>query len=303
MSGAELVQRDALPAGPGVTPPQERRRALGGLRLAVGLLLALGPLVAAVVGGVMVDEEGLRIAALPPAARPSPEHLLGSDTAGRDVLALILHGTPPTYLMGAVAGLVAIGIGTVLGIFSGYVRGPAETLARAVVDVALGIPALAVVVTAASVLGAISPLQLGLIIGLFGWAYPARQIRSQVLSLREQQFVFISKLSDERAVRIMFAEILPNVVPFVVAAFVASVSFSVLVAVGLQLLGIGGSDPTLGLVLQLAVTGGALSRGMWWWWAPPAVILVVVFLGLFMVSTAVDQYANPRLRELRGFRG
>lgn len=301
MSGADLVRPVTPPVA--APAPGTRRRTLVRWPLVVGLIISLGPLLVTMVGRLLVGEEGLRIAATLPSAAPSSEHLLGSDTAGRDLLALVMHGTPPTYLMGIVAGLVAIGFGTMIGIVSGYVRGPAETLARGVIDVALGIPPLAVVVALASILGSISPLQVGLIIGMFGWAYPARQIRSQVLSLREQQFVFISKLSDERPLRIMFAEILPNVVPFVVSAFVASVSFSIVVAVGLQLLGIGGSEPTLGLVLQLAVAGGALSRGMWWWWAPPAVILLCLFLGLFMVSTTIDQYANPRLRELRGFRG
>jgi peptide/nickel transport system permease protein len=301
MSGAETVPRAAPPV---VAPsPGARRRALVRWQLVVGLTVSLTPLLVTMVGSQLVGEEGLRIAAALPGAAPSSEHLLGSDTAGRDILVMIMHGTPPTYLMGIVAGLVAVSFGTVIGVVSGYVRGSTETLARGVIDVALGIPPLAVVVALASILGSISPLQVGLIIGMFGWAYPARQIRSQVLSLREQQFVFISKLSNEQPLRIMFAEILPNVVPFVVSSFVAAVSFSIVVAVGLQLLGIGGSDPTLGLVLQLAVVGGALSRGMWWWWAPPAVILVCLFLGLFLVSTIIDQYANPRLRELRGFRG
>lgn len=210
-----------------------------------------------------------------------------------------MAGTPPTYLIGLVAGALSVTIGTAVGLVSGYFRGLVDTLVRTGIDVTLGIPSLAVVIVIAAVLGSISPLQLGLVIAILGWAYPARQIRSQVLSLREQQFVFISRLSNDGPFRIMFAEILPNILPFVMAAFVASVSFSILVAVGLQLLGLGTAESTLGLVLQLGVTGGALSRGLWWWWAPPAVILSMMFLGLFLVSTAVDQFANPRLREVR----
>lgn len=278
-------------------PSALRASGLVSWRFVVGVILFLGPLLVAAIAWFLVDSDGLRIAALAPLEEPSTGHWLGSDSAGRDVLALLIHSTPPTYLIGTIAGCVAIGLGTVIGLVSGYARGFADTIARAGIDVLLGIPALAVVVVLASVLGAISPLMLGLIIGAFAWAYPARQIRSQVLSLREQPFISVSRLSDEGALRIMFVEILPNVLPFVVAAFVASVSFSILVAVGLQLLGIGGSEPTLGLVLQLAISGGALSRGMWWWWAPPALILVAMFLGLFLLSLAIDTVANPRLRE------
>ena len=297
MSGADALREAPVAPDAAFIRARRRVRSLLGGRLVIGLLLVLGPLVAGVIGSLLVDPAGLRIAALPAAAAPSPEHPLGSDTAGRDVLAMMVTGTPPTYLIGLAAGVLAVGVGTIVGLVSGYFRGPVDTIVRTAVDVTLGIPALAVVIVIAAVLGSMSPLQLGIVIAVLAWAYPARQIRSQVLSLREQQFVFISRLSNEGPVRIMFGEILPNILPFVMAAFVASVSFSILVAVGLQLLGLGSAEPTLGLVLQLAITGGALSRGMWWWWVPPTLILSGLFLGLFLVSTAVDRFANPRLRE------
>jgi peptide/nickel transport system permease protein len=297
MSGADVV-RDAPVAAAAARERARRRPEFLTGRLVLGLVLALGPLLAGIIGGLFVDPAGLRIAAAPPAVPPSADHLLGSDTAGRDVLALIVTGTPPTYLIGLVAGFVSVLIGTVVGLVSGYFRGAVDTIVRAGIDVTLGIPSLAVVIVIAAVLGSISPLQLGIVIAVLGWAYPARQIRSQVLSLREQQFIFISRLSNEGPLRIMFGEILPNILPFVMAAFVASVSFSILVAVGLQLLGLGTAESTLGLALQLAITGGALSRGLWWWWAPPAIILSALFIGLFLVSTAVDRFANPRLREV-----
>lgn len=296
MSGADVV-REAPVAAAAARARRRRGASLLSGRLVVGLVLVLGPLALGIIGNFIVDPAGLRIAATLPGQAPTAEHPLGSDTAGRDVLAMIVAGTPPTYLIGTVAGALSVAIGTAVGLISGYFRGLVDTLVRTGIDVTLGIPSLAVVIVIAAVLGSISPLQLGLVIAVLGWAYPARQIRSQVLSLREQQFVFISRLSNEGPFRIMFAEILPNILPFVAAAFVASVSFSILVAVGLQLLGLGTAEPTLGLVLQLGVTGGALSRGMWWWWAPPAVILSAMFLGLFLVSTAVDRFANPRLRE------
>jgi peptide/nickel transport system permease protein len=299
MSGADLVTDAGVAAEAAYARARRRPEILTG-RLIIGLVLFLGPLAIGLIGSLVVDPAGLRIAAAPPAVQPTAENPLGTDTAGRDMLALIVAGTPPTYVIGIVAGFLSVFIGTAVGLVSGYFRGGIDTIVRTVVDVTLGIPSLAAVIIIAAVLGSISPVQLGVVIALLGWAYPARQIRSQVLSLREQQFVFISRLSNEGPVRIMFGEILPNIMPFVMAAFVASVSFSILVAVGLQLLGLGTPEPTLGLVLQLATTGGALSRGMWWWWAPPAVILSAMFLGLFLVSTAVDRFANPRLREGAG---
>jgi peptide/nickel transport system permease protein len=266
--------------------------------IVLGLVFLLWPLAFGIIGSLIIDPRGLRIAATLPSVPPSGAHPLGSDSAGRDILALVAQGTAPTYLIGFFAGFLAVGIGTVVGMISGYARGLVDSVLRGIVDVMLGIPALAVAIIVAALLGAISTIQLGIVIALLVWAYPARQIRSQVLSLREQPFVLMSRLSNQGPLSIIFGELLPNMLPFVTAAFVASVSFSILLAVGLQLLGLGSSEGSLGLVLQLAITGGALSRGMWWWWGPPAVILISIFTGLFLLSTALDRLANPRLREL-----
>lgn len=263
----------------------------------IGLVLLSWPLVLSLVGGTFIDPRGLRIGAAPVGAPPSAEHLLGADSAGRDILAVLIQGTPPTYLIGLLAGLIGTTLGTVFGLISGYSRGWLDTTMRGVVDVVLGIPALAVAIIIAALLGAISTWQLGIVIALLIWAFSARQIRSQVLSMREQQYVLISRLSSQGPWSIMFTELLPNLLPFVMSSFVSATSFAILLAVGLQLLSLGSSDPTLGLVLQLAITGGALSRGMWWWWLPPALILVSIFTGLFLLSTTLDRLANPRLRE------
>lgn len=293
--GDLLTGRPATEAAVDALATQRGRRPIGSF--AIGLVLLLWPLVFTMVAGFLVDPRGLRIASAPVSSAPTAAHLLGSDSAGRDMLALIAQGTPPTYLIGAVAGLFATAIGTTIGMISGYARGWVDSILRAIIDVVLGIPALAVAIIVAAVLGAISTIQLSIVIAVLVWAYPARQIRGLVLSLREQPYVFVSRLSNQGPLSIIFGELLPNILPFVVAAFVAATSFSILLAVGLQLLGLGSSEPTLGLVLQLAVTGGALSRGMWWWWGPPALILISMFIGLFLVSTVVDRVANPRLRE------
>lgn len=263
----------------------------------VGLILLSWPLAAALIAGLVIDPRGLRIGAAPVGAGPSSGNPLGADSAGRDILAILAQGTPPTYLIGFVAGFLGTALGTIVGLVSGYARGFLDTILRGIVDVVLGIPALAVAIIVAALLGAISTWQLALVIAFLIWAFSARQVRSQVLSLREQPYILISRLSNQGASSIMFTEILPNILPFVMAAFVAATSFSILLAVGLQLLSLGSTDPTLGLVLQQAISGGALSRGMWWWWLPPTLILVSIFTGLFLLSTALDRVANPRLRE------
>ena len=278
--------------------PRRRRPAWLTGSFVLGLILLFWPLVVSLVAGLVLDPKGLRIGAAPVGSTPSARLPLGSDGAGRDIAALLAQGTPPTYLIGFVAGLLGTVFGTTIGLISGYSRGTIDTVLRGIVDVVLGIPALAVAIIVAALLGSISTEQLALVIAILIWAFPARQIRSQVLSLREQQYVFISRLSNQGSLSIVFTELLPNLLPFVMASLVASISFAILLAVGLQMLSLGSAEPTLGLVLQLAISGGALSRGMWWWWLPPAIVLVSIFIGLFLLSTSVDRLSNPRLREV-----
>jgi peptide/nickel transport system permease protein len=265
--------------------------------LVIGLVLVLGPLVAAAIARLFVSRHGLQIFASDPSHAPTRHNLLGTDSSGRDVLASVVYGTPPTYELGLIAGAAGTAIGTVCGLVAGYYGRALDTLVRGLGDVLLGIPAFALLIVIAAVMGAPSIEGLGLIIAALSWPLPARAIRSQVLALREQPFVVVARLSNRSGPGIIFAEILPNVLALVSAILVGAVSGALLIAIGLQLLGLGPVGvPTLGLTLQTAISGGALSQGLWWWWASPTVLLVLLFLGLFCTSLAVDEIANPRLR-------
>jgi peptide/nickel transport system permease protein len=115
--------------------------------------------------------------------------------------------------------------------------------------------------------------------------------------MREQAFVKLSKLSGRSNMEIIVLDLLPNLLPYIAAGFVSSVSGAILASVGLNILGIGPIDqPTLGLILQNAFTAAALLRGMWWWWLPPAIVLVALFIGLYLISMSLDEIANPRLK-------
>jgi peptide/nickel transport system permease protein len=163
----------------------------------------------------------------------------------------------------------------------------------------LAIPAFAMLILVAAVIGDLSLVGMALVIALFSWPLVARAVRSQVLSLREQPFVTISRLSNRNATQIMTFELLPNLVTFVTAMFVGAISGAMAIAIGLQLLGLGPIETqTLGLALQNALSAGALSQGLWWWWLPPALLLILFFIGLYLISLAVDEVANPRLRKV-----
>jgi peptide/nickel transport system permease protein len=302
MSSTVEQAAGAVPAI-GVVPPapETRGRARPTFAFAIGVLLVLGPLVASFVARIFVSRHGTMLFAYQGVLKPSSAHVLGTDAQGRDVLASIVYGIVPTFEIGLLAGLVGVCVGTVLGVVSGYLGGLVDSAIRGVADVMLGIPPFAVLVVIAALWGSLSVTWLGIAIALLSWPLPARAIRSQILSLREQGFVVMSRLSNRNAASIMFLEILPNMLPYVTATFVGLVSGGLLTAIGLELLGLGPVGViTLGSMLQSALTFGAISQGIWWWWAAPTVLLVLLFLGLFLLSLSVDRISNPRLAGTRG---
>jgi peptide/nickel transport system permease protein len=288
-------------AGVSIAAEPERRRARPGLPLALGVLLTVGPLLATFVLRLFVSRHDLLLFAYGTVLHPSSRHLLGTDGQGRDVFASVVYGTSPTIQIGLIAGVVGALIGTVLGVLAGYLGGVVDAAIRLVSDVLLAIPAFPLLVVIAALFGTLSVEWLGLAIAFLSWPLPARAIRAQVLGLREQSFVVMNQLSNRSAPSIMFGEILPNMLPYVMATFVGLVSGGLLTAIGLELLGLGPVGVTdLGAMLQSALTYGAISQGLWWWWAPPAVLLVSLFLGLFLISLSVDRISNPRLGATRG---
>ena len=275
------------------------RRARIGSRpvLSLGLFCVFAPLIGAVVIQNVDGVGKIALGAYDLGARPGHGHPLGVDGAGRDILAMLAYGLWPTLEVGLVAGASAAVIGTTLGLVAGYVRGLADWSLRAISDVLLGLPVLPILIVIAAFVGSVSVRTLGVIIGLVSWPFTMRVVRAQVLSMREAPYIEIARLSGASSPEILGREILPNLLPFVLAGFVGAVSAGILTSVGLQILGLGTfGTPTLGLMLEAAYEGGALSRGMWWWWGPPTILLIVIFVGLFLVSLAVDDIANPRLR-------
>lgn len=266
------------------------------LTVGAGLLLAM--LLFWIIGYVMVDVTKARPLSAMPDMPPSQEYLLGTDSAGREMMAVVIAGAPLTLRIGLLAGTVGLLIGTLLGFVAGYFGGLADTIIRGAADVALTIPALAVLVVIASVIKDVLSVQvMGLIIASLAWMWPTRTIRSQVLTMRERAYVEVARLSGLNGTEIIFKELMPNLLPYLAASFVAAVAASVLAAIGLEALGLGPqSEPTLGMTIFWSIYHGAMLRGMWWWWGPPMVIIVLLFIGLFLVASGLDRIANPRVR-------
>jgi peptide/nickel transport system permease protein len=267
------------------------------LMVGTGILLVI--LLFALIGPLVFPEKSTTVGAFPPRQEPSSDHLLGTDAQGRDVLAALAFATPQTLKIGVLAGLVGLGIGVVLGLLSGYFSGPVDTIIRTGTDVMNTIPGIAILIVIATMMRSMTVELMALIIASLAWRYPARAVRAQTLTLRERSYVQIARLNGVGGLEIILKEVLPNLLPFIAGSFVATVSQATLSSIGLEALGLGPQNTlTLGMMIYWAQYYSAILRNFWWWWAPPIVVIVLIFVGLFFVSSGLDQLVNTRLRRV-----
>jgi peptide/nickel transport system permease protein len=266
--------------------------------LLVGTLLLLALVLFVVIGRLFVDTEDARALSAPSLRPPSWDYPFGTDRQGRDLLAVMVAGTPLTLRIGFIAGFLGVGIGAVLAFTAGFYRGMTDTIIRSVADIGLTVPGLLVLILiAVSVKTSLTVNEMALIVASLAWLNPTRTIRAQVLTLRERGYVELAAMSGMGGPEIIFRELMPNLLPYLAATLVSSVSAAILASIGLEVLGLGPMDsPTLGMTLYWVNFNAAMINGWWWWWVPPIVIIVTVFLGLFFVTVGLDEIANPRLR-------
>ncbi len=265
----------------------------------VGGLVLLGLLVASCLAGLLlVDLDDARPLSAAIAHPPSAEYWLGTDTAGRDLAAVLVLGTLLTAKVGLLAGLIGITVGTVLAFVAAYYGGWTDRLISAVVDVLLTVPGLLVLIVLASAYpGQMTTTLMALVIAGLAWREPARQIRSQVLVMREANYVRMARLSGQGGLSIIFHEMIPNLLPYLGAGLVSAVSAAILASVGLEALGLGPrGEPTLGMTIYWMILDGAFLRGLWWWILEPVAVLIILFVGMYLLVTGLDETANPRLR-------
>lgn len=266
--------------------------------LLIGLLFLFALLAFVGIGHLTVDTVESRPLSVMPLQHPSWELPFGSDKQGRNLYAVMVEGTPLTLRIGLFAGILGVTIGATLAFVSGYYGGAVDNIIRIVVDVGLTIPGLLILITLGMrVREGLTVNQMALIVGALAWLYPARTIRSQVLTLKQRGYVQIARLSGMSGPEIILKELMPNLLPYLAASLVGAVSAAVLAAIGLEVLGLGPFEaPTLGMTIYWINYNAAIINGWWWWWAPPIIVIAVLFTGLFLVAVGLDEIANPRVR-------
>lgn len=270
----------------------------------VGLILAFVLIIAAVFAPLIAPynpydvtqraEKGLS---------PSWAHPLGTTiTTGQDIFSMLIYGTRVSLLVGVITGLCIAFLGALMGLLAGYVGGVADTLIMRTVDVMLVIPTLPLTIVLTNIFGK-SYLMIILIFTLFGWTGLSRVIRSQVLVLKNSNYVKAAELAGAGRFHIMFRHILPGVSHLLIMS-TALTSAGIMVAeAGLSFLGLG--DPTAiswGKMLADAQSGGALLFGHWWWIVAPGIGIFVSVFSFMRIGLALEEMFNPRMRQGAGVR-
>lgn len=233
------------------------------------------------------------------AQSPCTEFLLGTTNIGEDVYTQVLYGLRTTFVIGAVAGILATLIGLSIGFLSGYFGGTfIDELLMMFTNILLVIPVLAILIIISAYLQGVSVLSQSIIIGLFNWPWVARAVRAQTLSIKTNEYVNLSRISSLPVVKILTQDIAANMFSYVFMAFILQFSSSILAAATLDFLGVGPeSSISLGLTMRYAILAGAIIHGYWWWAIIPGAVLTLLIISLYLINTGLDEAFNPRLRE------
>ncbi|MFI2363439.1 ABC transporter permease [Promicromonospora sp. NPDC019610] len=228
---------------------------------------------------------------------PSATHWLGTDHTGRDILSQIIVGARGVLVVGLVAGVSATVVGVLVGVTAGFVGGIGDESLSALSNMFLVIPQLPLIILIAAQLPSAGGLTVALVIGATGWAWGARVLRAQTLSLRKRDFVEAARANGERTWRLVLAEVMPNLTAVIASGFVGTVTFAVLSQVTLSFIGITPvSDWNWGTILFWAQNNLALQRGAWWWFVPAGACIALLGMALTLVNFGIDEIVNPRLR-------
>ena len=228
---------------------------------------------------------------------PSSAHLLGTTSTGQDVLSQLLVGAWPSLFVGFLAASIATILSVIFGILSGYLGGAVGETFTLTSNVFLVLPTLPLLIVLTGYLPNSSFALLAVVIGLTGWAWGARVIRAQTLSLKNRDYITAARATGEKLWRITWFELMPGLLPVIASTFLFTVAYAIVTQAGLDFLGLGRlSQWTWGTMLYWAQNDGAFLSGAWWWYVPPGLAIALVGLLLAFVNFDIDERVNRRLR-------
>jgi len=242
-----------------------------------------------------------RVAERGPGTAPSSDHWLGTDLRGNDILARWIYGARISLMIGVLASAVAMVLGGMIGLLSGFWGGWRDEVLMRVTDVFLVLPWLVLMIVFEAVLpGGPSVTKITIVIGITGWAGTARIVRTQVLSIKERAFIERARSIGAGEYHIVAKHIFPNVFPLIFANAVLTVALAILSESALSFLGLGAAanvDVTWGNMLEDALNAHAMDNGLYLWVVMPGLCIVFLVMGFTFIGYALDEIFNPKLRK------
>jgi peptide/nickel transport system permease protein len=273
-----------------------RRFYRGNLAASIGsIIVATMILLSVFAGSIAENDPNKRVAR--GHQPPSAELLLGSTRSGKDVLSQVLHGGKISLLVAFSAAMITTVIAVAVGISAGYFGGRVDEILMSFTNIVLVFPQLPLLIIIAAFVGQVGPIVIALIIGLSSWAWGARVIRSQTMAIRNKEFIIAAEVMGESKLRIMFVEILPNLISIVVGGAIGTCIYALMAEAGLEFLGLG--DPTIitwGTMLFWAQSNSAFIVGAWWDMVVPGTAIAIFGGGLALLNMSIDQVSNPKLK-------
>jgi peptide/nickel transport system permease protein len=228
---------------------------------------------------------------------PSWNHLFGTTDQGSDIFSQVVVGARRSLQLGLVAAALATGIAAVLGITAAYMGGIVDDVVNFLINIFLTIPAIPLLIVVSGYLNSRGMWTMAWVLAAVLWAFEARILRAQALSLKNLDFIQAAKAMGESTKRVVFGELMPNMISRIAAAFVLVFYIALLTDAGLEFLGLGDASKTSwGVTLYWAQTNSTVLQGEWWPFFFPGAALAFTVLGLVLVLTGIDEVSNPRLR-------
>ena len=268
---------------------RNRKAVAGALILLVFVVLAIFP-------GQIAPYNG-QAEIFQPALAPSRHHLLGTTAYGQDIFSQLIWGTRLSLVIALAVGALATVLAVLVGVSAGYLGGLSDGFLSLVTDVILVLPIFPLIIVIAAYEKNAGLLTLVVVLGVLGWSYGARQLRSQTLSLRRRDFLESARVRGERKSYVILFEILPTMTSLIVATFLGAAIYAVLTAAGLQFIGLG--DPnsqSWGTMLYWAQNNEALFAGMQWWALAPGLCIALLGAAFALLNYAFDEISSPALR-------
>jgi peptide/nickel transport system permease protein len=223
-------------------------------------------------------------------------HIFGTTSLGQDTFWLLTFAIQNSLFIGIIVAFFSTAIGVLAGLTAGYAGGITDRILSLLMDVFIAVPSLPILILVASLLqGKTSLLTIGIVLIIFNWPWPARQIRAIALSMREREFINTARFSGKGTLGIVVYEIFPYVLNWSVANFVNTVLVAISIESGLAVIGLSSvQQATLGTMIYWALQYQAILGKRWWWIGAPVVAIVILFIALFLASTGYAEYSAEK---------